>query len=126
MEPIPVPGPPKSAFNKHRRISDLIKKQVEHFKHLEYKISPEARATLPQHGIVTEDDAARYITAMTRFLAGVKPAREFRKVENLRPPSAQESEPGLALAAEAENVGLPKSAKSRGSKRSPTKRKGKK
>lgn len=68
MEPIPVPGPSKTAFDKNRRMSDLIKKQVEHFKHLEEKLPPEVRARVPQHRIVTENDAARYIAPMTQLL----------------------------------------------------------
>jgi hypothetical protein len=68
MEPILVPGPPKEAFDKNRRMSDLIRKQIEHFKHLEEKLPPDVRATLPQHRIVTEEDAARYIAPMTRLL----------------------------------------------------------
>jgi hypothetical protein len=79
MEPILVPGPPKTAFDKNRRMSDLIRKQIEHFKHLEEKLPPEVRATLPQHAIVTEDDAARYIAPMTQLLlaraAAVQAAR---------------------------------------------------
>ncbi len=37
MEPIHVPGPPKEAFNKNRPISDLIRAQVNHLKHVEAK-----------------------------------------------------------------------------------------
>lgn len=74
MKEIAVPGPPKTAFNKSRLMSDLIKKQVEHFKHLENKLPPEVRATLPQHAIVTEDDAARYIGPMTRYFLSQKTA----------------------------------------------------
>jgi hypothetical protein len=68
MEPILVPATPKEAFNKNRRISDLIRKQIEHLKHLEEKLPAGVRATLPHHAIVTEDDAARYIAPMTRLL----------------------------------------------------------
>ena len=68
MEPIRVPAPPKQAFNKHRRVSDLIRKQVHHFKHLEPKLPEHLRSALPQHPIVTEDDAARYIAPMTALL----------------------------------------------------------
>lgn len=74
MEPIVVPGPPKSAYNKNRPISDLIRAQVAHFRHLEEKLSPDVRATLPQHQIVTEDDAARYIASFTRYLRTRTPA----------------------------------------------------
>ena len=68
MEPIRVPAPPKSAFNKHRRVSDLIRKQVNHFKHLEHKLPDDVRSRIPQHHVVTEDDAARYIAPMTALL----------------------------------------------------------
>lgn len=101
MEPILVPGPPKTAFNKQRRVSDLIKKQVEHFKHLEYKLPPEVRDTLPQHPIQTEDDAARYIAPFTRFLLS-KPAATARKKPLAMRRPAVESE-GLALAAAADS-----------------------
>lgn len=100
MEPISVPGPPKSAFNKNRCASDLIKKQVEHFKHLEYKLPPEIRATLPQHAIVTEDDAARYIGPMTRFFLSRKATAAPKKPLVMRAPASEQA--GLAIAASAE------------------------
>lgn len=68
MEPILVPGPPKEAFNKNRRVSDLIRAQVNHLKHIEAKLPPSERQGIPQHPIVTEDDAARYIAPMTQLL----------------------------------------------------------
>src|SRR5438876_279386 len=43
MEVVHVPPPPKEAFHKGRPISDLIKAQVDHFKHLEEKLSAEER-----------------------------------------------------------------------------------
>jgi hypothetical protein len=67
MEPILVPAPAKEAFRKLRPISDLIKAQVSHFKHLEEKLPQAVRRTCPQHSIVTEDDAARYIASMTAY-----------------------------------------------------------
>ena len=45
MEPILVPGPPKEAFRKLRPVSDLIRSQVNHFKHLEAKLPAEVRNT---------------------------------------------------------------------------------
>jgi len=68
MEPIRVPRPPKEAFNKHRPVSDLIRNQVEHFRHVENKLSPEQRNALPQGHIRTEHEAAQYISAMTQLL----------------------------------------------------------
>jgi hypothetical protein len=68
MEIIHVPAPPKEAFYKLRPISDLIKAQIKHFKHLEEKLPAEQRESIPQHRITTENDAAIYIAAMTRLL----------------------------------------------------------
>jgi hypothetical protein len=102
MEPILVPGPPKQAFNKQRRMSDLIKAQVKHFKHLEEKLAPELRRSLPQHPIISEDDAARYIAPMTklllsrRLLSVVPSATTTTKVKT---PTVSRPTEGLAIAA---------------------------
>lgn len=77
MEPIIVPAVPKESFNKKRRISDLIRQQVAHLKHVEQGLPEADRVAVPQHGIVTEADAALYIAAMTRLLRE-KPAPERR------------------------------------------------
>lgn len=80
MDVINVPAPPKEAFNKHRRISDLIRAQIIHLKHLEEKLPANQRVGLPQHAIVTENDAALYIAAMTRLLRGeAQPATKSKK-----------------------------------------------
>ena len=106
MEPIRVPAPPKSAFNKSRPVGGLIRAQIKHFKHLENKLSAELRQEIPQHAIVTENDAARYIAAMTRLfhkqpLAAARiPARPAGV---LRAPIPIRPEEGLALAAAAED-----------------------
>jgi len=101
MEVIHVPAPPKEAFYKLRPISDLIKAQVNHFKHLEEKLSAEQRKAIPQHRITTENDAALYIAAMTRLLrsglskAAVKP--KAVAIARKRPASGPTK--GLAIAA---------------------------
>jgi hypothetical protein len=80
MDVIQVPATPKEAFNKHRRISDLIKAQVAHLKHVEEKLPSTQRPALPSHAIVTENDAAQYIAAMTSFIRGEsKPAAKPKK-----------------------------------------------
>ena len=103
MEPIRVPAPPKSAFNKHRRVSDLIRKQVNHFKHLEHKLPEHLRSTIPQHHIATEDDAARYIAPMTELLlshslAAPQPSPAVNTALKKAPTRAS---PALSLAAAA-------------------------
>jgi hypothetical protein len=106
MEPIRVPRPPAEAFNKDRRISDLIRAQVNHFKHVEHKLPPEQRRTIPQHGITTEAEAAKYIAAMTEVLRGqpipsgiVRRKTAAKKAIPIRPAA------GLAIAAGAESNG---------------------
>ncbi len=125
MEPILVPGPPKEAFRKLRPVSDLIRSQVNHFKHLEAKLPAEVRTTLPQHVIVTEDDAARYIVAMTRFLRSriaeapapsVAPT-PIRPVTQIVPPAAASAGMGKPAAKRRSSVG--KKVSSRKSKARP-------
>ena len=116
MEPIAVPSPPKAAFNKHRPMSDLIKKQVEHFKHVEERLPAEVRSTLPKHAIRTEDDAARYIAPMTRLLLS-RQAKAAPKGLLVMPSPAVE-ETVFALAAEADEQPAPKKSTSRTGRRS--------
>jgi hypothetical protein len=88
---IRVGAPPKTAFNQNRPISDLIRSQVEHLKHVEERLTPEERRALPAEEIKTEAQAARYIAAMTTVLqsgAWAEAAVEIApKVESIRRPS---------------------------------------
>ena len=118
MEVIHVPPPPREAFNKSRPMSDLIKAQVQHFKHLEYKLSPEERQSIPQHRVITENDAAQYIAAMTRFLrSGVTEAASPRMPLRMKAkaPAEKASSQGLSLAA-SESISV-KAAKSKSKSR---------
>ncbi|HEY0795671.1 MAG TPA: hypothetical protein VGD64_07800 [Acidisarcina sp.] len=67
MQPIFVPAPPKSSFNKNRAPSDLLIGQLRHFQHVEHKsdIAIDAATALDIH---TEAGAARYILALTRAI----------------------------------------------------------
>jgi hypothetical protein len=113
MDPIHVPGPPKEAFNKNRRVSDLIRAQVNHLKHIESKLPPNLFQGIPQHPIVTEDDAARYIAPMTRMLRARAAAAPQAATPSAGPtlvppaappaPSTTSSARGLQLAASASN-----------------------
>ena len=104
MEPILIPSVPREAFNKHRRMSDLVRHQVDHFKHIESKLPANIRAKLPQHAIVNEGEAARYIGAMTAYLLTrpipATPALK-RKTATIKAPVATRPRPPLALAAAA-------------------------
>jgi len=109
MEPILVPGPPTEAFNKHRRISDLVKKQVEHFQHIEDRLPDNVRASLPQLpqlDVVTENEAASYISAMTSYLLSrPKPKQAAKKPVAMKPPAPVRPSQPLALAAAAAPTG---------------------
>jgi hypothetical protein len=106
MEAIHVPPPPKEAFNKHRRMSDLIKAQIGHLRHLEEKFAQEIRDTLPQHQIVTEDDAARYIAAMTSILrSGASlTADRTKRVSEIKRPIPVRTVKQISLAAAADVI----------------------
>src|SRR5882757_10312306 len=111
MEPVLVPGTPKEAFNKHRLISDLVKKQVEHFKHVEEKLPSDVRASLPQHDIGTEIEAARYISAITSYLLSrPRPKPAAKKTVAIKPPAPIRPGRPLTLAAAAATPARKKSA----------------
>jgi hypothetical protein len=115
METIHVPGPPKQAFNKNRRISDLIRAQVNHLKHVEASLPAEQRGGIPQHEITTESQAANYIAAMTNLFqskaaaAPVKPATPITlptpvPIKPAASISTPPPSPGLAIAAGADTA----------------------
>jgi hypothetical protein len=98
LDPIVVPAPPKSAFNKNRRVSDLLLGQLNHFQHVEKKNGITIAPAIARD-IHTEAGAARYITQMTRAIRGsakpgiaIMPAAKPKKTAPLA---------GLALAAAA-------------------------
>jgi hypothetical protein len=122
---IRVPRTPKESFNKHRPVSDLIRKQVEHFQHVESKLSDAQRRTLPQGHIRTEHEAAEYIAAMTQLLHS-KPAADAQPlpapiVMPNRPPAPAR---GLEIAAASEKPAA--KSPNRATPRSRKPRKGKK
>lgn len=97
---IRVPRPPKESFNKQRPVSDLIRKQVEHFRHVESKLSPTQRAGLPQGHVRTEQEAAQYIAAMTEILLATSaPATQAPARPIVMPTRSTQPARGLAIAA---------------------------
>src|SRR5450631_1506445 len=104
METIHVPGPPKQAFNKNRRISDLIRAQVNHLKHVEATLPAALRSGIPQHEITTEDDAARYIAAMTPLLHAQAAAAAAQAAAATKTPIPIRRNQGLAIAAGADTA----------------------
>ena len=116
MEPIHVPRPPSQAFNKYRRVSDLIRAQTNHLKHVEEKLSPSLRQQIPQHAIVTEADAASYIAAMTRLFQaqGGSAATPTTQQPAVGQPIPIRPTKGLKFAASAEHAGLASPSKAAG------------
>ena len=88
MDPIPVPAPPKSAFNKNRRVSDLLEHQLKHFQHVAHKQGINLDPAL-ERDIYTEGGAARYITSITRAVRSAG-AKQPQPVPRLVPRAAPE------------------------------------
>jgi hypothetical protein len=105
MDVIQVPATPRKAFNKNRRMSDLIRAQIEHFHHLEQKMPAALQSGLDPDSLVTEADAARYVAHMTQALlnkpapkkaAGPMLVKTGKSVKSAAPALPRE---GLAIAA---------------------------
>ena len=77
MEPILVPAPPKSAFNKNRPVSDLLSGQLKHFQHVEHKhgIAIDRASSADLH---TEAGAASYILRMTQAIRSQSRSKSSR------------------------------------------------
>ena len=118
MDPIRVPKPPTQAFNKLRRVSDLIRAQTNHLKHVEQRLPPPLRQQIPQHAVVTEADAATYIAAMTRLFQeqGAVAPGPVEVPSRRKPPTPIRSEQVLQLAASAEPEGASTSSNAKNSK----------
>jgi len=65
MQPIKIQAVPRTSFNKHRRVSDLLSSQLRHLQHVVAKQGIEIDPELLLE-IQTEGGAARYIAAVTR------------------------------------------------------------
>jgi len=77
MESIRVPKPPKSALNKDRPISSLLKTQIRHLQEAEFRLPARAQTNIYINAIKTEGEAADYIRRVTANLHaehGTQPA----------------------------------------------------
>jgi hypothetical protein len=76
MTVIKVPRPPESAFNKDRKVSSLLRTQLEHLQEAEFRLPARAQTNVYINAIKTEGEAADYIgrvTARLRTAHGIKP-----------------------------------------------------
>jgi hypothetical protein len=95
VEPIVAPAPPKSAFNKNRRVSDLLQSQLKHFQHVVHKQGMQIDPALARD-LATEAGAARYIATITREIrAQSKPAQpQSSPIALVRPAPGAAPQPG--------------------------------
>ena len=68
MTLIKVPKPPRSALDKDRPISSLLKTQVEHLQAAEFRLPAKAQTNIYINTIKTEGEAAEYIRQVTARL----------------------------------------------------------
>lgn len=121
MEIVNVIAVPRTSFNKDRRMSDLVRTQVQHFKHLAHVMGEDAHAEIPHHAVLTEHDAAQFIHAMTKMLKRKKVTAMPARRRTVAP-----EETVFPIAAEAEEKKpRGKKAKSKTTKNKTTKRKAK-
>ena len=110
MDPIPVPAPPRSAYNQNRRVSDLLLSQLKHFQHVDQKHGALGIPADLTRDIHTEGGAARYIAAVTRALRGTVSPRPADLVAVTAPRRAKgrgATVPGSAVAAGTARIPAP-------------------
>ena len=102
---IPVPNPPKSAYNPDRPMGSLLKSQVDHMREAESKLPLRYRQEIETYvkAVRTEGEAARYIHAVTRAiqLAHEEAERERRSP---KPVPGPKPELGIEIAAVADEA----------------------
>jgi hypothetical protein len=106
VDPIPVPAPPRSAYNENRRVSDLLFSQLKHFQHVERKHGALGISAALSRDIHTEGGAARYIAAVTRALRGtVSP--QPAELAAVAPPARPAQKPRKTVAITAASTPAP-------------------
>lgn len=68
MATIKVPQPPKSAFNKERPVSSLLRSHLEHLQRAEFRLPADMQTNIYINAIKTEGEAAKYIGEVTARL----------------------------------------------------------
>jgi hypothetical protein len=74
---IPVPKPPKSAMDRNRPVSKLLRNQLEHLQRAEFRLPIKQQTNIYINAIKTEGEAADYIRRVTQAIHdahGVEPA----------------------------------------------------
>jgi hypothetical protein len=68
MAIIKVPKPPRSAFDKNRPVSALLKNQIVHLQEAEFRLPARQQTNIYINKIKTEGEAAEYIRQVTAKL----------------------------------------------------------
>jgi hypothetical protein len=78
---IPVPKPRRESYNPNRPLAAnaLLKKQVEHFHHVEQRLPPEQQTGIDVTLIKTEGEASAYIRRITAILHPQGAGEKVRK-----------------------------------------------
>jgi hypothetical protein len=75
---IRVPRPAAGSFHKHRPMSDLLRRQVEHFREAEAQLPADRQTGIDIGAIRLEHEAAAYIGKVTAALHEQEPADRFQ------------------------------------------------
>ena len=123
MKPIPVPAPPKSAFNRNRPVSDLLSAQLRHFQHVAHKQGIAIDPGL-ERDIHTESGAARYIAQITNAIRSHGHAMpsgitHIDSAKAVAKPISKSRARGLALAASATSPSTKTSHPKKGKRKKP-------
>ena len=114
MALIPVPKPPKNAYDPDRPVGSLLKSQVDHMREAESKLPLRYRSQIETYvkAVRTEGEAARYIQAVTQaiHLAHEDAERDRR---GPRPTPAAKPASGIAAVADESAELKPKRARKR-------------
>ena len=73
-----VPRPAPGSFHKHRPVSDLLRRQVEHFREAERQLPADRQTGIPIDSIRLEHEAAAYIGKVTAALHEQSPVAPLR------------------------------------------------
>lgn len=68
MTLIPVPRPPKSAFNPNRPVNTLLKTQIDFLHEAEKRLPPRYHSEIYINAIKTEGEASKYIREVTEAI----------------------------------------------------------
>ena len=98
MEPILVPRP-KSVRDPKRPVSSLLLAQVKHLREAEKELPAQYQSGIFSHAIQTENEAARYVQAVTK---AIHAAHDDAAAQRVR--KAPKRERGITIAAVADEA----------------------